>query len=167
MADVLARIEESLGVTKEQSIRARTNCLLLSADNGHATHPNHPEKSDQKLPVNMGGGGVLLKYQCPPDLHHQRPYRCRLSPPSAKRPGVPVQTVQPCRDVPGGTTLGNLLGHQILMPMVDIGLGPAGHALGHGDGQLQGCRVSWPMPAAAYYNTPIFQPEDGQWKLGL
>ena len=20
---------------------------------------------------------------------------------------------------------------------------------------------------AAYYNTPIFQPEDGQWKLGL
>ena len=42
-ADVLARIEESLGVTKEQSIRARTNTLLLSADNGHATHPNHPE----------------------------------------------------------------------------------------------------------------------------
>ena len=61
MSDVLARIEESLGVTKEQSIRARTNCLLLSADNGHATHPNHPEKSDQKLPVNMGGG-VILKY---------------------------------------------------------------------------------------------------------
>ena len=61
MSDVLARIEESLGVTKEQSIRARTNCLLLSADNGHAIHPNHPEKSDQKLPVNMGGG-VILKY---------------------------------------------------------------------------------------------------------
>ncbi len=52
MSDVLARIEESLGVTKEQSIRACTNTLLLSADNGHATHPNHPEKSDQKPPVN-------------------------------------------------------------------------------------------------------------------
>ena len=38
-ADVLSRVEESLGVTKEQSIRARTNTLLLSADNGHATHP--------------------------------------------------------------------------------------------------------------------------------
>ena len=25
-------------------------------------------------------------------------------------------------DVPGGSTLGNLLGHQILIPMVDIGL---------------------------------------------
>ena len=48
MSDVLARIEESLGVTKEQSIRARTNCLLLSADNGHAIHPNHPEKSRRR-----------------------------------------------------------------------------------------------------------------------
>ena len=61
MANVLARIEEKLGVTREQSIRACTNSLLLSADNGHATHPNHPEKSD---PANVAvmGGGVLLKY---------------------------------------------------------------------------------------------------------
>ena len=54
MADVLARIEESMGVSREQSIRARTNSLVLSADNGHATHPNHPEKSDPANPVVMG-----------------------------------------------------------------------------------------------------------------
>ena len=66
MANVLARIEEKLGVTREQSIRACTNSLLLSADNGHATHPNHPEKSD---PANVAvmGGGVLLN-QCPHQL---------------------------------------------------------------------------------------------------
>ena len=50
MANVLARVEEKLGVTREQSIRACTNSLLLSADNGHATHPNHPEKSDPAHP---------------------------------------------------------------------------------------------------------------------
>ena len=36
---------------------------------------------------------------------------------------MPVQVFANRADVPGGSTLGNLLGHQILMPMVDIGLG--------------------------------------------
>ncbi len=70
-------------------------------------------------------------------------------------------------DVAGGSTLGNLLGHQILMPMVDIGLGPAGHALRHGDGKLQGDAEYLANACAAYYNTPISQPKDGEWKLGL
>ena len=121
MSDVLARIEESLGVTKEQSIRARTNCLLLSADNGHAIHPNHPEKSDQKLPVNMGGG-VILKYNA------RQTYTTSGLTGAAftaicEKAGVPVQTFANRADVAGGSTLGNLLGRQILMPMVDIGVG--------------------------------------------
>ena len=45
MANVLARIEEKLGVTREQSIRACTNSLLLSADNGHATTPTTPKRA--------------------------------------------------------------------------------------------------------------------------
>ena len=57
MADVLARIEESLGVSREQSIRARTNSLVLSADNGHATPSQPPPKRATLLtPVVMGGG---------------------------------------------------------------------------------------------------------------
>ena len=108
MSDVLARIEESLGVTKEQSIRARTNCLLLSADNGHAIHPNHPEKSDQKLPVNMGGG-VILKYNA------RQTYTTSGLTGAAftaicEKAGVPVQTFANRADVAGGSTLGNLLG---------------------------------------------------------
>ena len=104
MSDVLARIEESLGVTKEQSIRARTNCLLLSADNGHAIHPNHPEKSDQKLPVNMGGG-VILKYNA------RQTYTTSGLTGAAftaicEKAGVPVQTFANRADVAGGSTLG-------------------------------------------------------------
>ena len=120
MANVLARIEESLGVTKEQSIRARTNCLLLSADNGHAIHPNHPEKSDQKLPVNMGGG-VILKYNAR-QTYTTSGFTGAAFAEICKKAGVPVQVAANRADVPGGSTLGNLLGHQILIPMVDIGL---------------------------------------------
>ena len=152
-ADVLSRVEESLGVTKEQSIRARTNTLLLSADNGHATHPNHPEKSDPANPVVMGGG-VLLKTNA-----SQKYAIC-------KKAGVPVQTFANRADVPGGSTLGNLLGHQILMPMVDIGLGQLAM---HSAMETASCADAEYMAkaVAAYYNTPIFQPKDGEWKLGL
>lgn len=98
MADVLARIEESLGVSREQSIRARTNSLLLSADNGHATHPNHPEVSDPVHPVTLGGG-VVLKYNARQDLYHQRLYRGGL-PGHLRGAGVPVQTFANRADMP-------------------------------------------------------------------
>ena len=135
MANVLARIEEKLGVTREQSIRACTNSLLLSADNGHATHPNHPEKSDPANVAVMGGG-------------------------------VPVQVAANRADVPGGSTLGNLLGHQILIPMVDIGLAQLAM---HSAMETASCKDAEYMAKAVaeFYNTPISQPVDGEWKLGL
>ncbi len=164
MADVMARIEESLGVTREQSIRARTNSLLLSADNGHATHPNHPEKSDPANPVVMGDG-VLLK------TNARQTYTTNGFTGSAfaaicKKAGVPVQVCANRADVRGGSTLGNLLGHQILMPMVDIGLGQLAM---HSAMETASCKDAeyMALACAEYYNTPIFQPKDGQWKLSL
>ena len=164
MADVLTRIEESLGVTKEQSIRARTNSLLLSADNGHATHPNHPEKSDPANPVVMGGG-VLLKTNAR-QTYTTSGFTGAAFAAICKKAGVPVQTCANRADVPGGSTLGNLLGHQILMPMVDIGLGQLAM---HSAMETASCKDAEYMAqaCAAYYNTPIFQPNDGEWKLSL
>ena len=163
-ADVLSRVEESLGVTKEQSIRARTNTLLLSADNGHATHPNHPEKSDPANPVVMGGG-VLLKTNAS-QKYTTSGFTGAAFSAICKKAGVPVQTCANRADVPGGSTLGNLLGHQILMPMVDIGLGQLAM---HSAMETASCADAEYMAkaVAAYYNTPIFQPKDGEWKLGL
>ena len=163
-ADVLSRMEESLGVTKEQSIRARTNTLLLSADNGHATHPNHPEKSDPANPVVMGGG-VLLKTNAS-QKYTTSGFTGAAFSAICKKAGVPVQTFANRADVPGGSTLGNLLGHQILMPMVDIGLGQLAM---HSAMETASCADAEYMAkaVAAYYNTPIFQPKDGEWKLGL
>ena len=164
MADVLARIEESMGVSKEQSIRARTNSLVLSADNGHATHPNHPEKSDPANPVVMGGG-VLLKYNAR-QTYTTSGFTGAAFTAICKKAGVPVQVFANRADVPGGSTLGNLLGHQILMPMVDIGLGQLAM---HSAMETASCADAEYMAKAVaeYYNTPIFQPKDGEWKLGL
>ncbi len=164
MSDVMARIEESLGVTREQSIRARTNSLLLSADNGHAAHPNHPEKSDPANPVVMGGG-VLLKTNAR-QTYTTSGFTGAAFAAICKKAGVPVQTCANRADVPGGSTLGNLLGHQILMPMVDIGLGQLAM---HSAMETASCKDAeyMALACAEYYNTPIFQPKDGEWKLGL
>ena len=82
------------------------------------------------------------------------------------RAGVPVQVFANRADMPGGSTLGNLLGHQILMPMVDIGLGQLAM---HSAMETASCADAEYMAKAVaeYYNTPIFQPKDGEWKLGL
>ena len=164
MANVLARIEEKLGVTREQSIRACTNSLLLSADNGHATHPNHPEKSD---PANVAvmGGGVLLKYNAR-QIYTTSGFTGAAFAEICKKAGVPVQVAANRADVPGGSTLGNLLGHQILIPMVDIGLAQLAM---HSAMETASCKDAEYMAKAVaeFYNTPISQPVDGEWKLGL
>ena len=164
MADVLARIEEKLGVTREQSIRACTNSLLLSADNGHATHPNHPEKSDPAHPTTLGGG-VLLKSNARQTYTTSGLTGAAFSA-ICQKAGVPVQFASNRADVPGGSTLGNLLGHQILIPMVDIGLAQLAM---HSSMETASCIDAEYMAKAVaeFYNTPISQPKDGEWKLGL
>ncbi len=164
MADVFARIEQALGTSAEDSVRARANSLLLSADNGHAAHPNHPEKSDPKNPVRLGGG-ILLKYNAR-QTYTTSGFTAAAFQRICEKAGVPVQLFANRADVPGGSTLGNLLGHQIAIPMVDIGLGQLAM---HSAVETASCIDAEYMARACaeFYNTPIFQPADGVWKLGL
>ena len=62
--------------------------------------------------------------------------------------------------------LGNLLGHQILIPMVDIGLAQLAM---HSSMETASCIDAEYMAKAVaeFYNTPISQPKDGEWKLSL
>ena len=164
MADVMARIEEALGVTRDQSVRARANSLLLSADNGHATHPNHPEKSDPRNPVRLGGG-ILLKYNAS-QTYTTSGLTAAAFQRICEKAGVQVQVFANRADVRGGSTLGNLLGHQIAIPMVDIGLAQLAM---HSAVETASCADAEAMAdaCAVFYNTPILQPADGVWQLGL
>ena len=135
-----------------------------SADNGHATHPNHPEKSDPAHPVTLGGG-VLLKSNARQTYTTSGLTGAAFSA-ICQKAGVPVQFASNRADVPGGSTLGNLLGHQILIPMVDIGLAQLAM---HSSMETASCIDAEYMARAVaeFYNTPISQPKDGEWKLGL
>ena len=61
LADVLTRINAARGGSQEDYFRAVAGSFLISGDNAHALHPNHPEKAD---PVNRPhiNGGIAVKY---------------------------------------------------------------------------------------------------------
>lgn len=94
--------------------------LMLSADNGHALHPNHPEKCDpQNRPVL--NGGVLLKFAGNAHYSTDGMTAARFKK-LAKDAGAKVQLFFNRSDMPGGRTLGNISTSQLAVPTCDIGL---------------------------------------------
>ena len=114
---LLSRICKALGLCKGQML-ARS--MMVSADNAHAMHPNHPEMAD---PTNAPilGEGVVLKFNanlryCTDGLS------AAIFRKVCGKAGVKVQTYCNRADIPGGSTLGNIsLGH-VSVPTADIGL---------------------------------------------
>ena len=94
--------------------------FLVSADNAHAIHPNHPEYADPGNAPVMGGG-LVIKYNA--NLSY-----CTDSVSAAVfrkicgRAGVKVQTYHNRADLPGGSTLGRISLAHVSVPTVDIGL---------------------------------------------
>jgi aspartyl aminopeptidase len=162
LADVLARAGEAMGLTAEGRVRAVANSLLLSADNAHATHPNHPERSDAAHPIALNGG-VVLKYNAS-QKYTTSGLTGALFAEICARAEVPVQTFYNRPDLPGGSTLGNLLARQVSLPMADIGLPQLAM---HSAVETAGCTDVGYMAraAAAFYRTVFSQPEDGRWEI--
>ena len=66
----------------------------------------------------------------------------------------------------GGSTLGNISNTQVPVKTVDIGLAQLAM---HSAMETASCKDAEYMAKAVaeFYNTPISQPVDGEWKLGL
>lgn len=120
LADTLARIGESLGASRREFLAHLAASFLLSCDNAHAIHPNHPEKSD---PVNAPklNGGVVLKYNA-----NQKYTTDAVSAGIFRRicqsADVPMQFYTNRSDIAGGSTLGNLATQTVSVNAADIGL---------------------------------------------
>ncbi len=120
LSDVLAGIAESLSISDMQMRRLLASSFMISADNGHAIHPNHPEKAD---PTNkpVMNGGVVLKYNA-----NQKYTTDGVSESIFKliceRAEVPYQTYCNRSDIPGGSTLGNISNSHVSLKTVDVGL---------------------------------------------
>lgn len=120
LRDVLDRILESIPHSAQMEHRALANSFMLSADNGHATHPNFAAKSDPAAPVRLGGG-VVLKYNAS-QKYTTNALSGGIFRAICEKAGVPVQTFTNRADEPGGSTLGNLQSQSLPIPMADVGL---------------------------------------------
>lgn len=113
----LARISRSLGLDHDRML---SNSFMVSADNVHAIHPNHPEYSDPNNGVRMNAG-VTLKYNA-----NQRYTTDGLSAAILRKifgkAGVPLQTYYNRADIRGGATLGFISLNHVSVPSADIGL---------------------------------------------
>ena len=94
--------------------------FLVSADNAHALHPNHPELAD---PANAPkiNEGVVLKYngalRYTTDGLSAAVFRKICA-----KADVPVQTYYNRPDIEGGATLGRISLGKVSVPTADIGL---------------------------------------------
>ncbi|MBQ9843951.1 MAG: M18 family aminopeptidase [Oscillospiraceae bacterium] len=94
--------------------------FMVSADNAHAIHPNHPELADAANTPVMGKG-VVLKYNANQRYTSDGVSAAIFRKVCAKAE-VPVQTYCNRADLPGGSTLGNISLAHVSVPSVDIGL---------------------------------------------
>ena len=100
--------------------RALAQSMMVSADNAHAIHPNHPEYADAANAPVMGGG-IVLKYNAN-QRYTTDGVTAALFRKVCRQADVPVQTYYNRADLPGGSTLGNISLSHVSVPSVDIGL---------------------------------------------
>ena len=117
LPDVLRRVCEAMNWNLDQLL---SQSFMVSADNAHAIHPNHPEFAD---PTNapVMGKGIVLK-------HNANLMYCTDGVSAAifrkvcGRAGVEVQTYYNRADIPGGSTLGRISLGKVSVLTADIGL---------------------------------------------
>lgn len=118
--DVLKRINSGLGKTDEDYYQALASSFMLSADNAHAVHPNHPEKTDINNCVYLNEDVVIKAHAG--QKYTSDALSVAIFKGLCKKANVPIQYFSNRSDAIGGSTLGNITMAQVSMNSVDIGL---------------------------------------------
>ncbi|MCI9055683.1 MAG: M18 family aminopeptidase [Oscillospiraceae bacterium] len=115
LADLVDRVCAAMGRDKASAVACS---FMVSADNAHAVHPNHPEFADATHRPAMNAGPVIkfgVRYAT--DGASQAIFTALC-----KKAGVPVQHFANRSDMAGGGTLGCISLGQLSVNTVDIGL---------------------------------------------
>ena len=161
LSDVLARIQEGLSLTKGESIRQIASSMMLSADNGHALHPNHTDKADPTNAPRLNGG-VLIKYNAnqkyTTDGIAEALFKKLL-----QKEEIPYQEYTNRSDIAGGSTLGNLSNEKISLNTVDMG---AAQLAMHSAYETGGTKdtLSLVDGIRIFYESRIQMEEDGRYR---
>lgn len=120
LASTLDRLNTALGKSKEEYYTAIAKSMLISCDNAHAVHPNHPELFDVKNRPVLNRG-IAIKESANQKYTTDAFSRAILKKILEKK-NIPYQTFANRSDIAGGSTLGNLSNTVVSMNAVDIGL---------------------------------------------
>ena len=120
LSSTLSRIAYSLSYDEEKRYMMKKESFMLSADNGHALHPNYTEVSD---PINRPtlNGGILIKYSANQKYTTDGESGAFVRS-LCKEADVPYQVFLNNSDVLGGSTLGNLSTQKVSIKTADIGI---------------------------------------------
>lgn len=162
LSDVLERIAFSLKLSPEDRKVLLSRSFMVSADNGHAVHPNHPEKAD---PVNRPvlNGGVVIKHSAA-QKYTSDAVSAAIFRSICRRAEIPTQEFTNHSDNPGGSTLGNISSAHVSIPSVDIGCPQLAM---HGPYETSGIKDTYYMIKAmeAFYRTLIYKDPDSGYSL--
>ena len=120
LSDVLRRVFLARGLGEDALLRCAANGLMVSADNAHAVHPNHPGEAD-RLERPVPNGGVVIKYNANA-RYTTDSVSAALFSELCRAAQVPVQRYSNRADKPGGSTLGHVSLAHLSLDCVDIGL---------------------------------------------
>ena len=120
LRDTLRRINRAMGRTEDDYLMSIASSFLVSADNAHAVHPNHTDKTD---PTNRPylNKGIVIKYSAN-QKYTTDAVSGAVMRTICRQAGVPCQTFTNRSDMLGGSTLGNISQSQVALNTVDIGL---------------------------------------------
>lgn len=120
LEDILRRINDGLGYNDSKYLEAIASSFLVSADNAHALHPNHPELYDGLNNVLMNKG-IVIKNNAS-QSYASDGLSSSLFIEILNKCNVPYQYYTNRADIRGGSTLGNISNKHVSILSIDIGL---------------------------------------------